>query len=370
MVQANRDAGRLDPELVRIVERAVPGARALRAERLGTDESAKDAETTAKSAGYGVPIRIDVELDGGSRSFVLHGASSNPFGHNRRADRAAELILAADTYGVIPQHVRALDIGAFKIDGSSLSLKDAAEFYLLTDYVPGRPYADDLRRIANTGTVEPGDLARVKILVDYLVSLHAAPCDDVVGYERSVRDLFGGGEGILGVVDGYGTGAPGAEPARLKQIEQQCLGWRWRLKAHRPRPARIHGDFHPFNVLFDEQSSLHVLDTSRGSLGDRADDVTCMAVNYVFFALENPTSWSPAFARLWYEFWDLYQRMSGGTDVLATAPPYLAWRVLVLACPAWYPNFPESARSRLLSFAEASLRLERFEPTLAELVFR
>jgi hypothetical protein len=102
----------LDPELVRIVERAIHGARVLRAERLGADASARDVQTTEKAAGYGVPIRIEVELDSSTRSFVLHGASSNPFGHNRRADRAAELILAADTHRDIPRHVRALDVGA------------------------------------------------------------------------------------------------------------------------------------------------------------------------------------------------------------------------------------------------------------------
>jgi aminoglycoside phosphotransferase (APT) family kinase protein len=207
-------------------------------------------------------------------------------------------------------------------------------------------------------------------LVAYLVSLHSAPCDDGVGYERSLRDLFGGGEGIFGIVDGYGNGAPGVDVARLKRLEQLCLDWRWRLKARRSRPARIHADFHPFNVLFDEQSSLHVLDTSRGSLGNRADDVTCMAVNYVFFALENAATWQAAFARLWYDFWNLYQRTSGDADLLAIAPPYLTWRLLVLACPAWYPNLSEPARSRLLNFAEATLQVERFEPNLAELVFR
>jgi hypothetical protein len=48
----------------------------------------------------------------------------------------------------------------------------------------------------------------------------------------------------------------------------------------------------------------------------------------------------------------------------------LTWRLLVLACPAWYPNLSEPARSRLLNFAEATLQVERFEPNLAELVFR
>lgn len=160
-------APRVDPELARIVERAAPGALIIRAKALGTDETSEQQQTTAKAAGYGIPIRIDVEVHGQARSFVLHGSSANQFGHDRRADRAAELLLAADTYGRIPQHVRALEVGAFRPDGSSVSLSHTREFYLLTEYAEGRPYAEDLRRIAETQTLTEQDSSRLVTLVDY-----------------------------------------------------------------------------------------------------------------------------------------------------------------------------------------------------------
>jgi Ser/Thr protein kinase RdoA (MazF antagonist) len=137
----------------------------------------------------------------------------------------------------------------------------------------------------------------------------------------------------------------------------------------KPRLSRIHGDFHPFNVLFDEQASLHVLDTSRGSLGDAADDVACMAVNYVFFGLEDPVSWRAALRGLWYRFWESYLVGSRDDELLNVVAPFLAWRVLVLACPVWYPNLPASARDRLLGLAEAALAAQRFSPDLADAVF-
>lgn len=360
----------VDPELARIVRRAVPNAHLLSAERLGTDDAAQIRQITAKAAGYGIPIRLEIDDAGARRKLVLHGTSANAFGHDRRADRAAELLLAADTYGLIPRHAPALDVGAFKRDGTSVSLMDGGEFYLLTEYVDGRPYADDLRRIARTRFAEAGDIEKVRALADYLAVLHTAEVGREVAYARSLRDLLGGGEGIFGIVDGYPSATPGAEASRLQEIERRCLDWRWRLKERPPRPRRIHGDFHPFNVLFGDDTSLHVLDTSRGSLGDAADDVTCMAINFIFFGLEDSAAWHGALAPLWREFWSRYLARSGDQELLQVAAPFLAWRLLVLACPVWYPNLSGVDRGRLLSLAEAALNVERFEPEMAEAVFR
>jgi streptomycin 6-kinase len=367
---ARAHAHDIDPELARIVRRAAPKARLLRAVALGSDEHAGAARVTAKAAGYGIPIRIEVDDDGRQRAFVLHGTSANQFGHDRRADRAAELLLAADTYGSIPGHAQALDVGTFRRDGTSVSLLDSDEFYLLTEYVQGHAYAQDLRRIAETRSAGPGDVERVHALVDYLLTLHTPQPDRTVAYARSLRDLIGGGEGIFGIVDGYPCVAGSASCARLQRIESHCVRWRWRLKQRSARATRIHGDFHPFNVLFDDESSLHVLDASRGSLGDAADDVACMAVNFVFFALEDALAWRAAFGPLWREFWDRYLSRSRDRELLSVVAPFLAWRLLVLACPVWYPNLPEAARERLLQLAESALEAEQFDPALAEAVFR
>jgi hypothetical protein len=360
----------VDPELTRIVERAVPGARIIRAVALGPDETSKDSQVTAKAAGYGIPIRIDIESDGRAQSLVLHGSSANQFGHDRRADRAAELLLAADTYAFIPQHVRALEVGAFRPDGSSVSLRDTREFYLLTEYADGRPYAEDLRRIARARSVTAQDSSRLVSLAEYLASLHAERVTDPQAYARCVRDLVGSGEGIFGIVDAYPSNASGTTAQELEQLEQLCLKFRWKLRQRTPRLARIHGDFHPFNILFDSGSQLRVLDTSRGSRGDPADDVSCLAVNFVFFALDAPGSWQAAFSRLWFELWDRYLAATRDSELLEVVAPFLCWRILVLACPVWYPNLSSEARRRLLGFAEAALRAERFDPKLAERVFQ
>jgi len=360
----------VDPELTRIVARALPGARIVRVETLGTDAAAARQQRTAKAAGYGIPIRIDVELHGKMRALVFHGTSENAFGHDRRADRAAELLLAADTFGAIPGHTRVLDVGAFRADGSTVSLSNTGEFYLLTEYAEGTPYADDLRRIAQSGTATAEDLGRVDALADYLLTLHTPVEGHAFAYRRALRDLLGSGEGIFGIIDAYGQGSSSLDLTPLKHIERRCWEWRWRLKARSPRLRRIHGDFHPFNVLFDGRGELHVLDTSRGSLGDAADDVACMAVNFVFFAIDDMATWEAALAPLWRRFWDRYLAGASDDRLLQTVAPFLAWRLLVLACPVWYPNQSAAARRRLLTLAEAALDAERFEPNLAEKVLK
>jgi hypothetical protein len=123
-------------------------------------------------------------------------------------------------------------------------------------------------------------------------------------------------------------------------------------------------------VLFDRIGEVRVLDTSRGSMGDAADDVTCMALNFPFFALEKPETWERALASLWYAFWTRYLEYSGDLGVLDVAAPFLAWRGLVLASPVWYPTLAPDSRRRLLDFVEATLRGDRFRPESIEELFR
>jgi len=49
---------------------------------------------------------------------------------------------------------------------------------------------------------------------------------------------------------------------------------------------QIHGDFHPWNILFRPGIDFQLLDRSRGEYGDPADDLTSLTVNYFFFSLQ------------------------------------------------------------------------------------
>jgi len=347
----------------RIVQGVLRGAQIVRIVPFRPDTATDDEST--KAQGYGAPLRIDVRHGGRELSLVLHTATLNEFGHDRRADRAAEVLLAADTFNGIPRHVGVLDVGAYRSDGF-VSLTDTGEFYLLTTHAPGSVYAEDLRRIARTGSVEARDHARHAALVTCLVGLHEPVSGGShAAYVRSIRDTFGSGEGLLGILDAYPEDTPGAPRARLERIEERSLAARWRLKARPERLRRTHGDFHPFNVIFGDEPEPWLLDTSRGSLGDPADDVACMAINFAFFALGHPGAWRGAFAPLWHGFWSDYVARTGDAGLVQAAPLFLAWRGLVLASPAWYPELLTSDRERLLGFVERVLGDEPFTPDMA-----
>ncbi len=177
-------------------------------------------------------------------------------------------------------------------------------------------------------------------------------------YARALRDTVGSGEGVFGLTDSYPEGHPVATGERLRAIEHGVVDWRWRLRGLGRRARRTHGDFHPFNLLFDGDE-LAVLDSSRGGAGDPADDVTCLAINFLFFALLHRGRFDGGGRDLWDRFFATY---GGDSELLAVVPPYFAWRGLVVASPVWYPTVPELVRDRLLRFVERLLRGAAFRP--------
>ncbi|MDB4957941.1 MAG: hypothetical protein JWO36_5510 [Myxococcales bacterium] len=347
--------------------RLYPDRRIIEVEPLAPDTGA--TSSTAKVAGYGFPLRVVLGDDRGETiEVVWRTASPNRFGHERRADRAANAILAYSDFARIPDHIKALDIGAIGPTGELVSLRDTGEYYLITSYARGTIYADDLRRIATNGA-EPADLARVDALAGYLGRLHT-PINDPIAYRRAVRDLIGHGEGIYGIVDGYPTSTPGADPDRLRALEARCAEWRWHLRGRETRLTRTHGDFHPFNVVFGTGTALTLLDASRGTCGDPADDVTAMIVNYLLFALDVEGAWARGLRELWDQFWICYLRARPDPHLFEVAPPWFAWRALVVCNPRFYPKLTERARDALLGFTERMLELGRMDPWLADELFR
>lgn len=339
--------------LRRLALRLYPGGVVDEIAPLGIDVAVLDA--TRKGTGYGVPVRIRVrDAAGEPHALVFHTARGDDFGHDRRSDRAAELLLAFDTYRRLPRHVAPLDVGLLGDDGEARSLADTGEPYLVTAWAEGHVYADDLRRIAADGITEL-DRRRLDVLVDYLVALHRERGGRPAVYTRAVRDLVGAGEGIFGMIDGYPPDVPSAPPARLRALEERCLAWRWKLRGRERRLCPTHGDFHPFNLLFTGDIELALLDASRGAAGEAADDLTALAVNFVFFALDRRGAWAGGLGELWHRLWSRYLAATGDREVLEVAPPWLAWRALVVANPRWYPGLSADGRDRLLTWLEATL---------------
>jgi len=360
------------PGLREHLARLYPGATVVAIEPLGPDAGATASrgagDASIKAAGYGLPVRVELRDGGTTRQLVWRVASANEFGHDRRADRAAVMVQAFDDFARIPRHVQAVDLGVIR--GRELvSTREATEHYLLTTYAPGTIYALDLRRIAAERIATPSDVDRVDALARYLAALHTPIAPAGGRYRRAIRDLVGSGEGVFGIIDGYPAGVPGAPPERLAAIEARCADWRWRLRGCDARLTRTHGDFHPFNIVFDGDAPT-LLDASRGGCGDPADDLTALAVNFVLFALDAPGAWRHGLGVLWRHLWPRYLAERPDAELLAVAPPFLAWRALVVANPVFYPRMTGAARDKLLGFAEDVLEAHELDPACAEELFR
>jgi aminoglycoside phosphotransferase (APT) family kinase protein len=219
-----------------------------------------------------------------------------------------------------------------------------------------------LQRLRDTGELNDLDIRRARRLASYLAAIHAVKGSDPALYRRHIRDLVGSGEGIMGLIDNYPPDFLLVDAGWLEQVERAIIGWRWRLKAQTQRLAQIHGDFHPFNLLFSADTDFWLLDRSRGGWGEPGDDLSCMASNYLFFSLQRSGVLAAPFEQLWEVFWSTYLEQSGDQAVLTTVAPFFAWRALVLASPLWY-NIPDALRRSLFRFIENVLSASVFDPT-------
>lgn len=315
-----------------------------------------------KAFGYGRPIQIDLLLDGMPRSYVLSTMrSGSGFGHDHMADRAGALIWAHDAYGKLQRHVRSIDVGFFTGEGRMQSAGCAEEYFLFVEKVEGTAYRVDLERIRIEGKATASDFDRARALSRYLAKIHAQKGQDTQLYFRRIRDLIGHGEGIMGILDGYPVDYSLLPPEQQYVIESGCAAWRHYLKEKARRLSIVHGDFHPWNILFREGTDFTLLDRSRGEWGEPADDIAALSINYCVFSLLRSGHMEGPFRELFDLFYSEYLEQTRDLELNSVIPLFYVFRTLVIASPRWYPDLPEQVRVKLFRFAQAMLRIEQFE---------
>src|SRR5262249_17601643 len=179
---------------------------------------------------------------------------------------------------------------------------------------------------------------------------------------RRIRELVSHSECIMGLIDSYPPEQDVIPWKLLHDIERCCVDWRWRLKNRVHRLRQVHGDFHPWNILFGEGTDFVLLDRSRGEWGDPADDVSCLTMNYLFFSLQRSGRLENNWESLFLRFWDCYLAKSADSEMLDVVAPFFAFRGLVMAHPLWYPKLAKDLRQKLFNFITAVLKEERFNP--------
>lgn len=315
-----------------------------------------------KGYGYGVPVKVDYELGGRRQSAVLETVTPGSFGHEHMADRAQILLWSHSAFNALPEHARSLDVGGFRRDGTLASVRDIEEFFILNEYVTGEGYYRDLERLRDGGELRDEDVARADALCDYLVRIHSVRGPDPTLYLRRARELVGHNECIMGILDSYPPKVDDITMDQLKAVEHACIDWRWRLKSFEHRLCQVHGDFHPWNLLFQDGAHFVVLDRSRGEWGDPADDVACLTMNFVFFSLLRSERLEGSFEALFSRVWHRYLAATGDEELCTVVAPFFAFRALVMASPVWYPRLPGTVRHKLMAFVQAVLHAPAFDP--------
>ncbi len=315
-----------------------------------------------KGFGYGRPYRIAVSVNGTLRHVVLSSMRrEGGFGHDHFSDRAQILLWQNATFGSLPRHVRSVDVGYFTTDGHMRSAGDADEFFLLMDLVEGTEYFYDLDAIKNGEALTERDRARAHALSDYLADIHAIRADNPTIYTRRIRDLVGHGELIMGLIDSYPDEFEIFPKDDFRRLERRCIDWRYALKDRSHRLCMVHGDYHPWTIMFREGTDLTLLDRSRGEFGEAADDVTALSINYLFYSIQEHGKLANEFKVLYDAFFKNYLEKTQDVELLEVIQPFYAFRGLVVASPIWYPHIATEVRHRLFNFIRNVLEVETFD---------
>ncbi len=322
----------------------------------------KDADIFISKLGAGVHgagFLIEIKTKEEVKSYVIKGLFPEGLGHDYPSDRAQVFLLDLETYNDLPKHAKAIDVLAEMEDGSIKSIGGGKEYYLLMEKVEGRDYFNDLREFSKKEKLDSKDISKIKAMTSYLAEIHSVKKESRALYWRKIRDIIGHGECLMGVFDIYPDRTLSYE--EMAEIEKMCVDWRAKLKPKTHRLCQIHGDFHPGNIWFKDDSDFVLLDRSRGPYGDAADDVTALCINYIFFSLMYHGEIKGAYLEGLNLFFEEYIKQTKDNELFEVLAPFFAFRGVVVANPVFYPELSDDARNKIFRFVKSVLSSERFD---------
>jgi hypothetical protein len=239
----------------------------------------------------------------------------------------------------------------------------------------GRHYFNDLTEFSHRDKLEISDIEKIKSMTSYLAEIHSVKKDSKTLYWRKLRDTVGHGECLMGVFDSYPDGT--LTYNEMAEIIKKSVDWIAKLKPKFKRLSQIHGDFHPGNIWFTPSDTeilrvpasppppvidFVLLDRSRGPWGEPADDITALAINYIFFSIKHFGTVRGPYLEGLRLFFESYVTLTGDDELLSVVAPFYAFRGAVVANPIFYPELTTDQRKLIFRFVNNVLADERFRP--------
>jgi hypothetical protein len=334
-------------------EREKASVRIIRYKRLGAGWH---------GAGYEIAYRVKGEI----KHVILRTQRPVGFSHEYSADRAKVFLLQHSLSKLVPKHVRSLDVGGYTPKGELVSIGGCREFFQIVEKIAGQEYMKDLEVIKQRGALTSADRRKAILLSNYLVALHKkrfkGPRDLARSiHRRHTRDAVGHGEMLMGVLDTYPNKVSWASKKDMMNLVGLAVKFRERIKDRHNRLRRMHGDFHPGNIIFKNDKDFVVLDASRELWGEPADDLTTLAVNYIWFAVQQKEKFAGPFAELFHLFFDNYLRKTKDRGILEVVSLFFAFRGVVVIHPIFYPKQSILVRKKMLNFIKNVLSIKCFD---------
>ncbi|MFC1559841.1 hypothetical protein ACFLZ2_02950 [Candidatus Margulisiibacteriota bacterium] len=334
-------------------------------EREGSDLSIVSYERLG-SGWHGTGYRIKYDINGEIKDVILRTLRPVGFSHEYPSDRAKVFILQHEISNSIPKHIKSIDVGGYAENGELISLGKAKEFFQIVEVAEGATYVNDFTRILMSGKLEEGDRKKAELLSNYLVKLHAKKFEGLKEMAESIkrrhsRDAIGHGEMMMGVIDTYPKKS-GLNAKELTELVCKAVKFREKIKDTPFVPCRMHGDFHPANIIF-HGLDFQVLDASREAFGDPADDVTTMAINYLWFAVQESGKFAGPFKELFDIYWKNYFAKTKDKLIVKTAAVYFAFRAVVVIHPVFFKDQSEQVRKKMIKFTRNVLSDANFSPS-------
>ena len=288
---------------------------------------------------HGTGYLIRFKVKGKESRVVLRTLRPEGFSHDYFSDRAASFILQHELSKRVKNHLKSIDVGGYTAKGELVSIGDCKEFFQIVELVKGKEYVKDLLEIMKKGKLTKVDKDKALMLSNYLVELHKEKYNPAVSksekkalassiYRRHLRDCVGHGEMLMGVIDTY--------PDKLTWTNRKEFAWiigkaaelREELKDDYKRLCRIHGDYHPANVVFKGKKMI-VLDASR---------------------------------ELFDIYWNNYIRKTKDYKIKKIAPIFIAFRYVVMAHPIFFDFQSNTVRRKLFNIIINTLKVKEFNP--------